>query len=234
MTPLPPLYLAAAAARVLQLRLSITDGVITGIIIENPGSGYLTTPTIEFVDAGLLLGMGAEATAVLSGVVDHIELIDGGSGYTTEPVISFVGGDPVVPATATATIKGPVGSLELIDGGIGYKSLPTITFTGGGGDGARAEATLNQNTIALEPKAIHDEMGAAYDLGYGRMGGLMGLELPVVNSLNQNMVLYGYPSPPVEIFKASVSPLGTAGDGTQFWKITQKRGGYPSHSRPSL
>ncbi len=34
-------------------------------------------------------------------------------------------------------------------------------------------------TIPFEPKAIHDEMGAAYDTEYGRMSGILGLELPV-------------------------------------------------------
>ena len=75
-------------------------------------------------------------------------------------------------------------------------------------------------TLALEPKAAHDEMGAAYDLGYGRMGGLLGLELRVVNSLNQALVLYPFLSPPVDMMKNSVTPLMTMGDGTQLWKFT--------------
>jgi len=77
-------------------------------------------------------------------------------------------------------------------------------------------------TIPLEPKAIHDEMNAAYDEEYGRMSGLLGLEMQTTNPLNQNFMLYGFASPPVEVIKDSMTPLSepSAGDGTQIWKIT--------------
>ena len=76
-------------------------------------------------------------------------------------------------------------------------------------------------TIALEPKAIQDEMGEAYDTEYGRMSGLLGLEMPITIAGAQNFMLYPYISPPVEIIKGSVygTPIAQ-GDGTQIWKIT--------------
>ena len=80
-------------------------------------------------------------------------------------------------------------------------------------------STLN---ISLEPKAIHDEMNAAYDVEYGRMSGMLGLEMPGTNPLTQNFMLYGFASPPVEVIKDSMTPLSepASGDGTQIWKIT--------------
>lgn len=75
-------------------------------------------------------------------------------------------------------------------------------------------------SVTFEPKAIHDEMGAAYDTEYGRMGGLLGLELLGTNALNQNLVLYSYNSPPTDIMQDSMAPIGQLGDGTQIWKIT--------------
>ncbi|MBK8050345.1 MAG: multicopper oxidase domain-containing protein [Anaerolineales bacterium] len=75
-------------------------------------------------------------------------------------------------------------------------------------------------TITFEEKAIHDEMGAAYDNEWGRMSGFLGLELPGTNNLNQNIILYGYASPPVDVMEDSITPIGTLGDGTQIWKIT--------------
>jgi FtsP/CotA-like multicopper oxidase with cupredoxin domain len=76
-------------------------------------------------------------------------------------------------------------------------------------------------TITFQEKAIHDEMGASYDQEYGRMSGNLGLELPGTNNLNQNIILYGYASPPVDVLKESgISQIGTLGDGTQLWKIT--------------
>jgi hypothetical protein len=90
---------------------------------------------------------------------------------------------------------------------------------------------INGNTleIKLEPKAIHDEMGAAYDQDYGRMSSMLGLEVPNATTLTQNFVLYGYASPPVEVIKDSMIPMTapSAGDGTQIWKIVHN--GVDSH-----
>jgi FtsP/CotA-like multicopper oxidase with cupredoxin domain len=83
-------------------------------------------------------------------------------------------------------------------------------------------------TIPFEQKAIHDEMGAAFDIDYGRQSGLFGLELSVTPGNLQNLVLYPYISPPVEIIKDSMIPLSpVANDGTQIWKITHN--GVDSH-----
>jgi FtsP/CotA-like multicopper oxidase with cupredoxin domain len=76
-------------------------------------------------------------------------------------------------------------------------------------------------TVALEPKALQDEMGEVFD-EYGRMMVMLGLELPFTAAGNQNFVMYGYAAPPVEIVKDSVygTPIGSLNDGTQIWKIT--------------
>lgn len=75
-------------------------------------------------------------------------------------------------------------------------------------------------TIPLEPKALQDEMGEAFD-EYGRMSGKLGLELPFTQAGNQNFVLQNYVDPTTEILVdcvATGSPV--AGDGTQLWKLT--------------
>ncbi|MBE0518974.1 MAG: right-handed parallel beta-helix repeat-containing protein [Thermoplasmata archaeon] len=79
----------------------------------------------------------------------------------------------------------------------------------------------NVLTIPFQSKAIQDEMGEAYETDYGRMSGMMGLELPSTSAINQNFILYGYPSPPVDVLVESLTqgePID--GDGTQIWKIT--------------
>ena len=75
-------------------------------------------------------------------------------------------------------------------------------------------------SIPMQPKAIQDEMGEAFD-EYGRMSGKLGVELPNTNANNQNFILQAFIDPPTEIINdsVSVSPV-TAGDGTQLWKIT--------------
>jgi hypothetical protein len=76
--------------------------------------------------------------------------------------------------------------------------------------------------LPLQPKAIHDEMGASFD-DYGRMSTNLGLELPFTQVGNQNFVLQSYSDPPTELIKMSdrAVPLGDVRkDGTQIWKIT--------------
>jgi len=84
-------------------------------------------------------------------------------------------------------------------------------------------ALLPAVTLPLEPKAIQDEMGEAYDTEYGRMSGMLGLELPTSSSAAQQFQLYGYASPPVDIIKGTTDlnavQIGSLGDGTQIWKI---------------
>ena len=77
-------------------------------------------------------------------------------------------------------------------------------------------------TVPLEPKAMQDEMGEAYDIKYGRMSAMLGLELPRTVAGAANFMLYSYPSPAVEIITDSMVPLTepSLGDGTQIWKIT--------------
>jgi FtsP/CotA-like multicopper oxidase with cupredoxin domain len=79
-------------------------------------------------------------------------------------------------------------------------------------------------TLPIEPKALQDEMGEVYDMGYGRMSGMLGLEFPVTSSAFNQFVVYGYASPPVELIKGtanlSTTPIGSLNDGTQIWKIT--------------
>lgn len=79
-------------------------------------------------------------------------------------------------------------------------------------------------TLPIEPKALQDEMGEVYDTQYGRMSGMLGLEIPLSSSANAQFVVYAYASPPVEIIKGTAdlnaTQIGSLNDGTQIWKIT--------------
>jgi FtsP/CotA-like multicopper oxidase with cupredoxin domain len=77
-------------------------------------------------------------------------------------------------------------------------------------------------TIPFEQKALHDEMGAAFDVEYGRMSGFLGLEMPNSSPITQRFVQYPLASPPVDITVDAMVPgvEPAAGDGTQIWKIT--------------
>ena len=191
-------------------------GAIATITVINGGS-YTGTPTISFQGGG---GNSARATAVMTGVVNSVLVTNGGSGYGENPAVTFTGGGGTGAAGTATFVPGVVTSLTLTDPGAGYLSAPTVAFNTGGKPGSGAAATAVGVSIKLEPKAMHDEMGAAYDIEYGRMGGLIGLELPVTTNINQALVLYPYISPPIDLLKNSITPLGTTNDGTQIWKIT--------------
>ena len=75
-TPMPPGIPATAYA-------VCEDGVVTSIIVNNGGSGYLAPPKINIMGDG----SGAVAEAVINGtgVVTAINVINGGSGYWPVP-----------------------------------------------------------------------------------------------------------------------------------------------------
>ena len=79
----------------------------------------------------------------------------------------------------------------------------------------------NTLTIPFQPKAVQDEQGEAFETEYGRMSGMLGLELPGNGGGAQNFMLYPYPSPPVDIVMDCLSHgEPAAGDNTQIWKVT--------------
>jgi FtsP/CotA-like multicopper oxidase with cupredoxin domain len=83
-------------------------------------------------------------------------------------------------------------------------------------------------TFPLQPKAIQDEMGEAFDPDYGRMSGNLGLETPGAQAGAQNLILYPFVNPASEIIRGielppgelEATPIATTTDGTQLWKIT--------------
>jgi FtsP/CotA-like multicopper oxidase with cupredoxin domain len=89
--------------------------------------------------------------------------------------------------------------------------------------------TLSGNTLTMpfQPKMIQDEMGEAFEHEYGRMSGNLGVESPNPQAGQQNMILYGFTSPPTEIINGvelppgvDLEPISTDDDGTQIWKFT--------------
>jgi len=61
---------------------TVVNGVVTGITLLNPGTGYLAAPLIEFAGEGA----GAVATATIAnGSITGFNLISGGSGYRPAP-----------------------------------------------------------------------------------------------------------------------------------------------------
>jgi hypothetical protein len=84
---------------------NVVNGVIQSIYITNPGSGYITTPTITIADANTT--PGTNATAIFTGETSAV----GGPGYAkymTKKVVldaGFDSGDLIVYLTAYRPVK---------------------------------------------------------------------------------------------------------------------------------
>jgi FtsP/CotA-like multicopper oxidase with cupredoxin domain len=93
--------------------------------------------------------------------------------------------------------------------------------------GPNKDGTGPQLSIPIQPKGIHDEMNSANFDEWGRMTANMGLEAPGATPLLQNIILYPYTNPATETLDSTgmpssldVTPISSAADGTQIWKIT--------------
>ncbi|WP_066313342.1 multicopper oxidase domain-containing protein [Bacillus sp. FJAT-29814] len=187
---------------------------VTAITITNPGTGYTSLPTVSFSGGG---GSGATAAAVLKPTaIGSINLTSGGDGYTSPPTVTISGGSGTAAAATAELAPGAIASITLVNGGDGYGSAPTVKISGGGGSGATAEAI--GLTMDLQPKSIIED----FDVNYGRMNAMMGVEVPHTSANIQTSIPYTDIDPPTELFKNtdSAAPLGTLKDGTQIWKIT--------------
>jgi hypothetical protein len=125
----------------------LVAGAVDHIVIDNPGSGYLTAPT-----ATLSGGDGTGATIgtvvlVSGGAVDSIVIDNHGTGYTTAS-ISFTGGSGSGAAAVTGldtSTAGPIKVIEVTNPGTDYETAPTLTILPGtsGGTGATGTASLS-------------------------------------------------------------------------------------------
>lgn len=127
----------------------LTPGRITGVLVTNPGSGYVTPPAVSFNS-----GSGAVVTPTVGdGKVTFVKVLNGGSGYVTAPSVVFANaGTGGSGAVATAQITaGVVTGITITNGGLNYTSAPTISFVGGSGSGAEAVASINGLTALSVP-----------------------------------------------------------------------------------
>ena len=113
----------------------INIGYVRKVFLNNDGSGYSSTPIIQF-DESPVSGGTATAVAITTSIagsrsVKEIVLTNAGFGYTTVPSISIYSGGGV-GAAATCSIetqqKGVV-SFAIDDSGSGYPIAPTVSIS---------------------------------------------------------------------------------------------------------
>lgn len=120
------------------------SGLVTGIKIVNPGSGYFSAPTLSF-SGGTVLVAGTAPTATgnttnfkdlsdtFGVTAQSFTIASGTQTYSVAPTVTISGGGAKVDATASASINasGLVNAITITDPGRGYTSAPTLTFSGG-------------------------------------------------------------------------------------------------------
>lgn len=156
----------------------LPSGVIEFITITNGGSGYTSTPTVQFSTGN------ARATAIVtSGVVTGINIDYRGEDYATAPIISFVGGGGI-NAAATATLS----SLTVKLGQDGSTELSDLTK---GDDYREILFPETQNPYDTLPVVAIKLYDLALELGeYLQIEGTYGFSNGVPDGLMLDMALY--------------------------------------------
>jgi len=173
-----------------------------------PGYGPNTRTVMQIKIAGIPAG-GFDLGALNNAFAHQAD----GSGVFESgqhPIIVGQGEYNSAYGTAFQT-NGPLnGTVQIYDTSLNFKTIGDIELS-----------------MPLKPKMIQDEMGEAFELEYGRMSGFLGVETPNAQAGLQNMILHPYVYPPDEIIKGvelppgvEVTPIASADDGTQIWKIT--------------
>jgi hypothetical protein len=137
---------------------TISGGIVVAVTITEPGSGYLTVPTVGFSSGA------ATATAVLTkGTVNSITLTNAGTGYTSPPTITLTGGSGANAAAICQLVTFKTGTLSVLvtNGGSGYGASGSffVTVTGTGGSGANASAIVSGGAVT---QVIMNNPGSGY------------------------------------------------------------------------
>jgi hypothetical protein len=127
-----------------------------GIIgITNPGSGYLSAPSVTISAPNDANGVQATAVCTITtgaGGLASINVTAGGTGYTAVPGVVI--GAPNVEggqqAQAVATISGGlVVAVSITVAGSGYTSVPSVSFSSGAAAATAVLTTGQVNTVTL-------------------------------------------------------------------------------------
>jgi hypothetical protein len=128
----------------------VSMGSVGSIGITNPGSGYVSAPSVVIGAPNDTGGVQATAEATITtgaGGITSINVTAGGSGYTAVPGVIITAPDVQggTQAQAVATISGgAVVAITVTVPGSGYLNVPTVSFSSGA---AAATAVLTKGTV---------------------------------------------------------------------------------------
>lgn len=129
------------------IALNIHNGVITTVNITNPGSGYLTSPTINSADLGVPAGFTAATftTTVANGSLSGITITNGGKDYQS-PSVTAAAPPPLVFNGSTAPIINITNNTILltVDQQEALPMNSLVTYNSGGGTSIGGLVSGNQ------------------------------------------------------------------------------------------
>lgn len=152
------------------------NGAITGITLDNAGTGYTATTTAVIEDIGTGAGATATATAKkiggVSGVISSLKVTSQGAGYRkplveiTDANAGAAGQGAVLVATtydyANDVQTDKVMDVQVLNPGLGYDAGTTVNITGGPGTTPLALTPLIENgsIVGIEGLNIPDPQDA--------------------------------------------------------------------------
>ncbi|MCY7319312.1 MAG: hypothetical protein LH617_11405 [Ramlibacter sp.] len=137
---------------------------ISTFTLTDPGSGYITPPTVTLTSTGG--GVGATFAVTLANVptrvVTGINVTNGGSGYSAPvPVIlNNTGGGSGASFAVTLGTTNVISAINVTNPGSGYVSPPTLALNGTA-PGSGEAYTVNTTAIVVQPaNMVWDGTGA--------------------------------------------------------------------------
>lgn len=129
----------------------VSIGSVGVVGITNPGSGYVSAPSVTISAPNNANGVQATAVSTITTTASSISSINvtsGGSGYTAIPGV-IIGAPNVtggIQAEASAVISGgAVVAITVTNGGSGYTTAPSVSFSSGA---ATATAVINTGQVS--------------------------------------------------------------------------------------
>ena len=126
-----------ATAVAITTNIGFTDSRrVQSVFITNPGAGYTSPPTIQFLpDDGKGSGASGIVAISTSGSFGLVTITNVGTKYTVPPTLTFdspPGAGTTATAVAVLNDTGGVGAVRITNAGSGYVSVPNITVSAAG------------------------------------------------------------------------------------------------------
>jgi hypothetical protein len=124
---------ASAVGIMTESRGLLNKKSLSRILLENPGIGYSSAPTVSLFGGGGY-GVSLKVGIASTGSIGIVTISSPGSGYVSPPTVTFsspVSGGTTATGEAVLNNLGRVEKIRITNAGFGYTMAPTISISGG-------------------------------------------------------------------------------------------------------